>query len=182
MPSAPVLLHRAPGREIDAQACAGRSRDLDSAHRRLANGLAQERVAGDEEVVAAFEPRRIQLVRPEVGSIASVRQHRALARRVDERADDPSPPSDRAGELDAPPLEPVRGERAGLVGATLADEARTRAELGGPGGDVRGLPARPDVRQGRCVRSTCDRPVDPDDDVEREIPEGADEHEEDRKI
>ena len=76
----------------------------------------------------------------------------------------------------------VRGERAGLVGATLADEARTRAELGGPGGHVRGLPARPDVRQGGCVRSTCDRPIDPDDDVEREISEGADEHEEDRKI
>ena len=63
------------------------SRDLDGALRGAPGGLVQERVPRDEEVVAAFEPRRIELVLAKLARRSAVGRHRALAVRGDERAD-----------------------------------------------------------------------------------------------
>ena len=68
----------------------------------------------------------------------------------------------RAGPASSPPCLPTK--RA------------SRAELGGPRRDVRRLAAgrEADLRVGVAARS--DRPREPDEDVEREIAEGADKH------
>ena len=58
-----------------------------------------------------------------------------------------------------------------------------RAELGRPRRDVRGLPAGAEPDLGVGVPAGGDRPGEPDDDVEGEVTERADEHRErDRKI
>ena len=126
------------------------------------------------------------------GSSSSGRRSRADPRSAamdrsppgdDERADRAVPACDRTEDLDAERRQPRANERAALVGARLPDESRCGAELGRPGGDVRGLPAWPDADLGVGVAARRDRPGEADDHVERQISERADEHDEhDRKI
>ena len=78
-------------------------------------------------------------------------------------------------DLDTVCLELCRDELAGRVVARLPMKRACAAERRGPGGDVRGLPARAGaVAPSRRRRG--ERPVESDDDVEQEITEGADEH------
>jgi hypothetical protein len=92
------------------------------------------------------------------------------------------PAPGRSDDLDASPLEPCRRKGSGLVDAAFAEVARASSQLDRPGGDVRGLASGTQACQRARVAPACDRSVDPDDDVEREIPEGADAHRTDRKI
>ena len=133
-------------------------------------------------MLAALEPRGVELFRAERGRRAAVREHRALAVVVDERADDPASALGRADDLDPAGGETASRELTGVVRAPLADEPRAGAELGRPGRDVRRLAAGREVRLRRCVRARRHRPTEPHDDVERQVAEGADEHGEDRKI
>ena len=132
---------------------------------------------------AAREPRRLELVRSKLARAAAVSGHRAIAPGRHERADRAVSPLDRAEDLDPEGRQPLAHELARLVGAGLADESRSSAELRRPGGHVRGLTAWPDADLRVRVPAGRDRRGKPDDDVEREISERADEHgERHRKI
>ena len=109
-------------------------------------------------MVAAVEPARLELLGAKRCRDAAVREHRPLAVRVDERADDTALPFGRARDLDSACLEAARGEAAGVVVPPLSDEPRPSTELGSPRGDVRRLPACREVRPRRRVRAGRDRP------------------------
>ena len=99
------------------------ARTFDRAHRREADGLAQQRVPGDMEVAAFGKPRLVDLLGPELDGDAPVRAHRALAGRVDERDDDAvSGRLDRPEQVDAEVAQPRGRDGARVVGAPLADE------------------------------------------------------------
>jgi hypothetical protein len=79
-------------------------------------------------------------------------------------------------DVDTACAQLVRDEPPGRVGGALADEPRLRAELDGPRGHVRRLAACAGAGLGRGVRTRLQRLAEPNDDVEEEIAEGADEH------
>jgi hypothetical protein len=178
-----AVANRAPRREVEADPRAFLTRELRRAQRGAPHRLDNERVAGDVQVRATGEPRRLDLVRTEIARRPPVGGHRALALRRDEGADRPVAAEDRAADLDAELRQPLAHEHARVVGAGLPDEPRRRAELARPGSDVRGLAARADADLRVRVAAGRDRRSEPDDDVQREISERADEHGEgDRKI
>ena len=104
----------------------------------------------------SLEPRRLELVRAQLGRDAAVGRHRPLAVGRDEchhrsgRAAD-----DRPDELDPAPLEQRPHERAGRVIGLLRHAARRLAELGRPRRHV-GRLARPSRRGSRPA---CRRPA-----------------------
>jgi hypothetical protein len=74
--------------------------------------------------------------------------------RVDERDDHAAARSlERTGDLDTPRLECSRGEPAGLIGRSLADESRLGAQCSDPGGDIRAWPPA-----AICVRAVTSAP------------------------
>ena len=79
-------------------------------------------------------------------------------------------------ELDAELAQPRRRERAGVVGAALADEARAAAEGRDPGRDVRRLAARAEHDPRGRVGAGRERLLEPDDHVEHEVAEAEDRH------
>ena len=72
--------------------------------------------------------------------------------------------------------ELLRDELAGRVVRALRDEAALLAELGRPGGDVGRLAARTGAGARRRVGAEVERRVEPHDDVEQEVTEGANQH------
>ena len=77
----------APGCEIDADRGSLCPRDLCGTFRGAPGGIAEQRVARDEEVVAPFQPRGIEFVGPKFARGSAVGSHRALPVRGRERAD-----------------------------------------------------------------------------------------------
>ena len=148
---------------------------LDGVQRRAPHRLDHERIARDVQVVAAAAT---------AGSISSGRSSRAAPRSAaierppsgDERADRPVATLDRADELDPERRQPSPSELPDVVVAGLPDEASRRAEHRRPCGHVRRLTARADADVGVRVATRCHGSGEPDDDVEREISERADEH------
>jgi len=102
--------------------------------------------------------------------------------RRDERADDSAAAGCGPEHVDAARGETLAREAGCVVAAALPEEARARSELRCPGGDVRGLAARAEQDPRVDVPAGRDPLVETDEDVEREVPEGADEHTRDRKI
>ena len=148
---------------------------LDRTGRREADGLAQQRVPGDVEVVALREPRLLDLLGAELDGDAPVGAHRALAGRVDERDDDAVPGRlDRPEQADTEVAQPRGGDRARVVGAPLADEVRAAAEGSDPRRHVRRLAtgAQHDARRG--VGARRERLLEADDHIEDEIAEAED--------
>ena len=146
--------------------------------RRVGRGrdrLAQQRVAGDVEHVA-IEPRRLELVRRELGRGAAVGGHRAVARRGD-RDDDAGPARDRAA---------VRRRRAARARAGRARRPRRRRAADEASPRRRATPPTrrrsPPGRRGRCAcvagwssPGTSAR-VEAHDHVEEQVAEGHDPH------
>ena len=126
-------------------------------------------------MLAAVEPDGVELVGAQVRRDAAVGRHRAAAVLRDERDDGArAAGDDRPAQLDASPLELAGGDAAGLVVGALADEAGRPAQLGDPRGDVRGLPARAEPRDGVRVGALRQRLLEADDDVEQQVSEGHD--------
>ncbi len=167
----------APRCEIDADPRALGSCELDGTQCSAAHRFAHQRVARDVEVVAGRRATRVELVRAQLGGAPAIRSHRASRRRV-RRASRSSrcDPSTGPTIVDTGPASLVRASSPASSSPGLADEASARSERGCPGGDVRGLPARADSDLGVGVAADGDRPGEPDDDVEGEISESADEH------
>ena len=179
-----AVADRAPRREIDADAGTFRARELDRAQRGAPHRLEHERVAGDVEVVAAASHS---------DSISSARSSRAVPRSAAiERSPsgetseqiDPVATLDRADDLDAVARRASSATSAPASSAPVFPMNRAEApSVGGPRRDVRGLSARADPDLGVGVTAGGDRSGEPDDDVEGQISERADEHRErDRKI
>ena len=125
----------------------------------------------------AREPLRVELAGSKRRADPAVRRHRPLAARIADRDDDArTARGDRAEDLDSAPLELRSQQPAGVVVGPFRDHPSLRAELGGPRRDVRRLPARPDLRSRRSVVAPNERPVEPDDDVQDEVTERADDH------
>ena len=129
-----------------------------------------QRVAGQVQRVAV-EPRRVELVRPELRRDAAVGGHRAVARGGD-RDDDAGASLDRPGDLDAAPAQLARDELAGRVGAALADEAAPRRRAPPPT-RRRSRPGRRRRRASSPTRSSSgdERPVEAHDHVEEQVAE-----------
>ena len=169
-------LDRAPGREIDADAGARRSGELDRPARGARDRLREEGVPGDVEVVA-LEPLGLKLVGPEVHGDPAIREHRPRTVALGEGDDDAvSRRLDRPAQLDAVVGEKLRREPPGRIGRPLAEPPGPTAELGDPGGDVRSLPAGRDGDPGGRVRVAGELALSPHDHVEHEIAEGDDPH------
>jgi hypothetical protein len=126
--------------------------------------------------VVALEPARLQVLCTQAGRDSAVGGHRALAVRIDERDDHAAPAVHGPRPLDASQVELAGEELAGGVVPTPADQAGIRAELCGPGADVRGLPAGTRLGRGKRVRARCQRLCKEHDDVEEEVSERNDEH------
>ena len=124
-PLGPEVADHAPRREVDAHPRPHGARLRDGGCGSESDRLAQEGIARDVEVVAALQPRRVDLVRPQLGRDAAVGAHRPLSGRVHERDDDAVPVRlDRADELDARVAAAARPRGARRVGSTFADEPR----------------------------------------------------------
>ena len=127
--------------------------------------------------MVANEPCGAQLDRIQQRRNAPVREHRALARRVDERDDDAvACRFDRAGELDAEVNELLGRESSRSVVRPLAQPAGRASERGDPGSDVGSLAA---CRKGDAcggVAAPGDLRVGADHHVEHEIAERYDLH------
>ena len=124
---------------------------------------------------AAVEPGRVELAGVEVGRDAAVRGHRPRAVLRHERDDRAGTAlDDRPANLDSVALEPASSDPAGLVVGALADEARLPAELGHPRRHVRGLAARPELRDRVRVRALGERLAQPDDHVQQQVAERDD--------
>src|SRR5215211_9547380 len=165
------------GREVDADPRTMPTGELDGTLRCGSDRLAHQRVARQMKPLGALEPFRFELAGVELGCDAAVGDHRPAAVELDERHDDAVPLCRRWAEHLDGPAEQVRfGHLARRIGAALADESRLRAVRCGPGSDVRRLAAAADsgvrsrvVTPGQWLREL-------DDDVEEEIPEGANDH------
>ena len=136
---------------------------------------------------SARSPRRAgdRSRRATAGSISSVRRSRAVPRSA---AIERSPSGETSEQIE--PSDPRSARRprrrsaASLArtsspasSAPVFPMKRARgAQLGRPRGDVRRLPARPDADLGVRIPPVGNRPGEPDDDVERQIAERADEH------
>jgi hypothetical protein len=154
--------------EIDADAAALRLNSARCLRGGFLDGLAQQRVAGEMEPLAASEPAHIEILRAQAGSDSAVGEHRPGSVRRDERDDDAiCAVLDRPVQLDAAACELAGGQLAGAVGPALADEMRFGPERGSPGGDVRGLPSRADSRLGAPLLLGLTGAVGPDDHVEQ---------------
>jgi hypothetical protein len=123
----------------------------------------------------APEPRRIELLAPELGRRASIGGHRALPAGCD-RHDDAVSSRCRAGKLDAVARELPRGQFARGVRTALTDVHRLGAEGRRPRRDVRRLAARTHARRRRLVVPGDERTVEADDHVEDQIAEGDQAH------
>lgn len=135
------------------------------------------------QVIAVGEPRRVDLVGAQVSRRSAVGGHRAVSFRRDEGADRARTTLDRPDDVDAVARESAADELARVVGACLPDETCRRAQLGRPRRHVRRLPAGPDTNLRVGIPSVGNRPGEPDDDVEGQVAECADEHRDrDRKI
>ena len=111
----------------------------------------------------------------QVGRDAAVRGHRAGAVDADERHDGSGPArDDRAADVDPVAGEPRCGRSAGLVVGPLADEPRLAAQFADPGGDVRGLAARPELGHRIRVRALGEGLREADDHVEQQVAERHD--------
>ena len=173
----------APRRQVDADPSTRGAGELDRTKGSAAHRLDHQRVAGDVQVIAVREPCRVDLVGAQVSRRAAVGGHRAVAFGRDEGADRARAPLDRPDDVDAVGCEPRADELARVVGAGLPDEACRGAQLRDPRRHVRRLPAGPDPNLRVGIPSVGNRPGEPDDDVEGQVAEGADEHRDrDRKI
>ena len=124
----------------------------------------------------ALEPPGVHVLREEIGRRAAVGGHRAVAVRLHERHDDSRAPAERAAHADAPVRELAPHDRARVVLGLHRNDPGARAERRHPGCNVRGLPARRQRRLGHGVVAGGQASVEPDDHVEEQISEGADEH------
>ena len=162
--SASEIADRTPGREVDAdRGHHARARTRWRAGRE-ANRLAQQRVARDVEVAAVLEPRRVDLLGPELDRDAPVGAHRALAGRVDERDDDAVPGRfdwaervARRGRRGGPPRSPRRRRRRACRRSTSSHRAqRSRPPRWPPGhlAAARCATSRPRRSASGCSRRT----------------------------
>ncbi len=124
----------------------------------------------------AIEPCGIEIVGAQLRRRATVGRHRAVPVGLHERDDDARALAARPADLDAAHAELAAEHRAGIVVRLYRDDASLRGEGGRPGRDVRGLPARSERRHGRGVVPRRQARVEPDDHVEEQIAEGADNH------
>src|SRR5439155_13989283 len=135
----------------------------------------EQAVGGEMQPFAADEPGWIELVEPESGRDAAIAQHRPAAvsgRNGDHRA---GPVLDLGSDdVDVPALELLYHEPADRIPGPLAHEAGPAAERCHPGRDVGRLAACSHPRAPICVRIFRDRTLEPNDDIEQEIPQGAD--------
>ena len=168
-----------PGRarEVDAEPAAERLHRAGRLRGCLGDRVAEERVAGEVEHVAAAEPGHLELLGAQLRRDPAVGEHRPPALAVDQRDDDAvSPLDDRPDDVDAPSCELGRHDPTRGVGRPLADEAPVGAELDRPGSDVRRLPAGPGPRLGGALRVRLDGALRQDDHVEEQVAEGANQH------
>ena len=175
-------LDGAPGREIDAHASPVEPCELRRAYGRRGDGLRQQRVAGDVEVIAA-EPVFVQLVGAQQSRNAAIGKHRSRPVDLRERDDDAARPLlDGTTELDTPRKEELGRETSGRIVAALAEPTRLGTEGRDPGRHVGALSTgvEPDPR-GR-IRVARASGVGLDDDIDREIPERDDPHLYDRRM
>ena len=113
----------------------------------------------------------------QLGGDPGVGDHRALAVRVDDGDDDAVPARrHRPEHLDAAGADLGGDEPAGRVAAPLGDQPRLGAERSCPRGHVRRLPARARTGDRGRVVPARERPLDPDDQVEHQVAECADDH------
>ena len=152
-----------------------RARELGRAQRRRGDRLAMERVPGHVQRIAV-EPRRLELVRPELGRRAAVGGHRPVAA-GGERDDDAGPPSGRPGDLDAA-ARAARAPRARRPCRRRACRRSAPRRRAPPPTRRRSRPARRRRRASpRPGRRRCTSgPSRPDDHVEEQVAEGRHAH------
>jgi len=124
------------------------------------------------KALRAPERAHLELLCAQLGRDSAVGEHRPLSGLVDERDDDSGPPRhSRSNDVDAPPLQLLRGELAGGVGRELADEAGRGAELCRPRRDVRSLAAGTDLGLRRRLGVRLGGAVHPHDHIEQQVAE-----------
>jgi len=127
--------------------------------------------------VAAAEPCDLELLGAERGGDTPVGEHRPLSVRIDDRDDDPARSGNRRPEeLDSARSQLTLREQGTLVVPPLRHDAGVRAELGCPRGDVRSLPPGAGTRRGAGIVTAGERLLEPDDNVEEDVSQGADQH------
>ena len=153
------------------------------ARRPPASRLAGEDVPRDEEMAAAVEPGRVDLLRAE-------RRPPRRGRRPS-NAPRPAPRGSRStaflpatGPTTSTPRasRPAHASSAASSSPRFPTKASVRTERRGPGCDVRRLAPGREPYLRRRVASRVERPGKPHEDVEAEVAERADEHAGNRKI
>src|SRR5436190_625287 len=164
-----------PRRQVDAEACAVRTRQLGRTFGRGVDRRGEQCVAGDVETVAR-EPRGVEIVRLEQRRRPAIGGHGALAAGCNQGDDHTTSTLRRADDVDSARDQVARQPQARRILAAAHDAARLPTESGDPCRHVGGLPTRARARVRVRVRSRGKRLAQADDYVEQEVSEGHDEH------